>query len=122
LVDSITLTTHFAMDINSFFANNSTLTNFINNLMAILQISDTSRVKVVGVYTGSLLINVVIEAATTTSATTVSSSTPVSDPSSLTNLNNLLTSSINSGAYSAQMASNVAPVQTVSTTTNYISP
>lgn len=56
LVDSISLTTHFAVDINTFFSGDH-LSNFINNLCALLKITDTSRVKVVGVYTGSVIVN-----------------------------------------------------------------
>lgn len=61
VVDSISLTTHFAVDINTFFTSNA-ITSFINNLCAILKITDTSRVKVVGVYSGSTVVNAIIEA------------------------------------------------------------
>lgn len=61
VVDSISLTTHFAVDVNTFFTSNA-LSSFINNLCAILRITDTSRVKVVGVYSGSTIVNTVIEA------------------------------------------------------------
>ena len=38
LTESIQLTTHFAMDIKDFFNSNSHLTNFINNICALLNI------------------------------------------------------------------------------------
>lgn len=60
LTASIQLTTHFAMNISDFFNNNSTVTNFINSLCALLNIVDTSRVKVVGVYAGSVQITTVV--------------------------------------------------------------
>jgi hypothetical protein len=121
LVDSISLTTHFAIDINTFFSNNSTLTNFINNLCALLKISDTSRVKVVGVYSGSTVVSTVIEAATTSTPTTASNSTTTSDPTDLSNINNLITQSINSGSYNTLMGS-IAPVESVTSTPNFLNP
>jgi hypothetical protein len=119
LVDSITLTTHFAMDINAFFSSNA-ITNFINNLCAMLQITDTSRVKVVGVYTGSVVVSAVIEAATTSSNNTVSSDTPTSDPNSLAAINTLLNNNINNGSFGSAMGSNIGNVQTVITSANYL--
>jgi hypothetical protein len=96
LVDSISLTTHFAMDINTFFSTNA-LTNFINNLCAMLSITDTSRVKVVGVFTGSVVVSAVIEAATTPTNTTISNSSTTSDPSSLASVHAALNDKINTG-------------------------
>lgn len=40
------------MDINQFYADDG-VTKFINRMCALLQITDYSRVKVVGVYAGS---------------------------------------------------------------------
>jgi hypothetical protein len=60
LTDSIRLTTHFAMNISEFFSN-SVATSFINNLCALLKIKDTSRVKIVGIYAGSIAITTFIE-------------------------------------------------------------
>lgn len=121
LVDSISLTTHFSMDINSFFSS-SAITNFINNLCALLQITDTSRVKVVGVFSGSTIVNAVIDAASLPANTTVSNSTSTSDPSSLTAVNDLLNSHISNGTFASTMTGNVGPVQTVTSTINYLSP
>lgn len=56
ITESVQLTTHFAADISTFFSSNSTITNFINNLCALLNIVDTSRVKVVGVFSGSVAV------------------------------------------------------------------
>ncbi len=61
VTDSIQLTTHFAMNASDFFTN-SVMSNFIDNLCALLGIVDQSRVKVVGVHSGSAIIDVVIEA------------------------------------------------------------
>ena len=52
LTETVQLTTHFAMSVNDFFTGN-TLTSFISNLCALLGVTDTSRVKVVGVIDGS---------------------------------------------------------------------
>jgi hypothetical protein len=52
LTNSIQLTTRFAMDIATFF-NIDGQTKFIDRIAALLGISDVSRIKVVGVFTGS---------------------------------------------------------------------
>lgn len=54
------------MDINAFFAADGQ-TKFIDRMCAVLGITDTSRVKIVGVYSGSVELVVVIDepAATT---------------------------------------------------------
>jgi hypothetical protein len=59
LSDNIQLTTHFAMSVNDFFTNN-VLSSFISNLCALIGITDTSRVKVVGVVSGSIAVSTVI--------------------------------------------------------------
>lgn len=56
LSESVQLTTHFSININDFFSSTNAITNFINNLAALLQITDTSRIKVVGVHSGSTTI------------------------------------------------------------------
>lgn len=53
LVNSIQLTARFAMPITEFFANDGA-TTFINRMSALLGITDTSRIKIVGVYEGSV--------------------------------------------------------------------
>jgi len=53
VADTIQLSTQVAMSISAFFASNSTITNFINNLCAFLNIKDTSTVKIVGVYSNT---------------------------------------------------------------------
>jgi hypothetical protein len=54
LSETVQLTTHFAMNASDFFSNSSLQTNFIDRLSAVLGITDKSRVKIVGVYQGSL--------------------------------------------------------------------
>lgn len=53
LTNSIQLTTKFDMNIDDFYKDDG-VTKFINRLCALLQITDTSRVKVVGVWSGSV--------------------------------------------------------------------
>jgi len=93
LTESIQLTTHFSLPIDQFFSNSNPVTNFINNLCALLNIVDTSRVKVVGVHSGSTIV--------TTSITP--STQNVSDPSVQT-ISNTAQTNINSGSYSAAMS------------------
>ena len=60
LTNSIQLTARFAMNIDDFFRDDG-VTRFINRMCALLSINDTSRVKVVGVYAGSVQLVTVIE-------------------------------------------------------------
>jgi hypothetical protein len=93
LTETLQLTTHFSMDINKFFSDNSRITTFINNVCALLNITDTSRVKVVGVYSGSTTVTAVILPPGSTS--------PSSDPS-LPTAAGTLSGAISSGsAYTA---------------------
>lgn len=55
LVDSVQLTTHFIMKPEEFFQN-TVMSSYINNLCALLSITDTSRVKIVGVYQASTIV------------------------------------------------------------------
>jgi hypothetical protein len=73
LSETLQLTTHFSMDINTFFSNPGYLTDFITNLAALLNVTDTSRIKVVGVLSGSTTIATILLPAT--------GSSPASDPS-----------------------------------------
>lgn len=74
VTDSIQLTTHFAMNASDFFTD-TVMSNFIDNLCALLGIIDQSRVKIVGVHSGSAIIDAVIEAENGTEAA------PGDDPS-----------------------------------------
>jgi hypothetical protein len=49
------------MDINDFFTNGGQ-TLFIDRMCAVLQINDTSRLKIVGILRGSVVIDAVLEA------------------------------------------------------------
>lgn len=60
LTNSIQLTTKFDMNIDDFYKDDG-VTKFINRLCALLKITDTSRVKVVGVWAGSVNIVTNIE-------------------------------------------------------------
>lgn len=53
LTNSIQLTAKLDMSIDDFYKNDG-VTLFIDRMCAVLGITDTSRVKVVGVYTGSV--------------------------------------------------------------------
>jgi len=96
VTDTIQLTTHFAMNISDFFNSNTSVTNFINNLCALLNIVDTSRVKIVGVFSGSTTI-------TTTVTDSINSTTNSTDPS-LSSINSTLNTIISNGTFSANMS------------------
>ena len=79
LTETIQLTTRFSIDVADFFANNK-LSSFISNLCALLGITDTSRVKVVGVFDGSTIVQ-----------TTIVSSSAPNEPTTSTVQNTLTT-------------------------------
>ena len=60
LTNSIQLTARFDMDIADFFTNNGQ-TKFIDRICSLLQITDTSRLKIVGIYNGSVTIDAYID-------------------------------------------------------------
>jgi hypothetical protein len=60
LTNSIQLTARFSMDINDFYANDGQ-TKFIDRVCAVLGIVDTSRLKIVGIYNGSVIIHAYID-------------------------------------------------------------
>jgi hypothetical protein len=94
LVESIQLTTHFAMTASQFYTN-TVMSSYIDNLCALLKITDFSRVKIVGVYTGSIAVT------STIAAPTDSSSPPLSKISAL------IDQSIISGALASNLSAAV---------------
>lgn len=74
LTDTIQLTTHFAMNASDFFTNTAQST-FISNLCALLGITDTSRVKIVGVVSGSTIVTTSIVDSSSTNNTNSTNST-----------------------------------------------
>ena len=93
LTESVQLTTHFSLPIDQFFNNNNAITNFINNLCALLNIVDTSRVKVVGVHSGSTVVT-----------TSITPSTQNVSDTSVSAASTAATAAINSGSYSAALS------------------
>jgi len=96
------------MDINDYYKDSSIGTNFIDRLSALLQIKDVSRVKIVGVRTGSLII--------------VSQITPPADGSAnMATENTNLRKAISSGQF-VQTMSSIGKVTTVSSTYSVVTP
>lgn len=60
LTTSVQLTARFDMDVSEFNSIGGQ-TLFINRMCALLDIQDTSRFKIVGIYTGSVIIDSVID-------------------------------------------------------------
>ena len=110
LSDSIQLTTHFAMNASDFFSN-TVMSSFISNLCALLNIRDQSRVKVVGVYAGSAIVDVYIAANGSASAAAGA------DPAQQT-IANALAQAINDGTFSSSMA-NVVGYQVIRATSSF---
>lgn len=99
VTDSIQLTTHFSMAPEDFFVD-TVMSNFIDNLCALLGIVDQARVKIVGVHSGSAIIDTVIEAENSTESS-------AGADSSMAEISTALTSIINNGTFAAVMESNV---------------
>ena len=59
LTNSIQLTVRFAMSYDEFFNKNGR-TLFIDRMAALLDIDDVSRIKVVGIFSGSVVMKVYI--------------------------------------------------------------
>lgn len=111
LVETVQLTTHFAMKPEDFFAN-TVMSSFIDNLCALLGVTDTSRIKVVGVYSGSTIVKTMILPASltadnstngTSNATSSSNVTLSSTEPSLAQVQKTLASIIQNGSYSGSM-------------------
>jgi archaellum component FlaF (FlaF/FlaG flagellin family) len=68
LTNAIQLTLRFAVDVNSFFSTNGP-TRLVDRICAIFNITDQSRVKIVGVYTGSTAVSMIISTANNGSTT-----------------------------------------------------
>ena len=81
LTDTIQLTTKFAIQAPEFFTNDLRST-FISNLCALLGITDYSRVKIVGIRTGSVIIDTLI---TEPVSTETNSGTSTGNPTNPTN-------------------------------------
>lgn len=67
----IQLTTSFAITEAEFFASDGPRTNLINNIAALMGITDTSRIKIVGIKAGSVQVSVHIVPAQATSSDNV---------------------------------------------------
>ena len=115
LKETIQLTTHFAITEAEFFASDGPQTNFINNLAALLLIQDTSRIKIVGVKSGSVEIIAAITPEDSDSSTTVAGDATMAE------VQTRLGSTIGTASYNSALGSGVGTVLT-STATYYEDP
>lgn len=103
LIESIQLTTHFAMTPSQFFVS-TVMSSYIDNLCALLSITDRSRVKIVGVYTGSTIVkSMILPASNSTGNSTSSNSSSNSTEPALPAVQATINSLIASGTYSSSM-------------------
>ena len=75
------------------------MTNFITNLCALLNIVDTSRIKIVGVHSGSTAVTSVITPSIGTSTNNTNSTNSTSTGPSLATISTNLNNHINSGYF-----------------------
>ena len=99
------------------------MSSFIDNLCALLGVTDTSRVKIVGVYTGSTIVKTMILPPNTNNSTdnstdnsTSSSIDPATLEPTLAQVQQTLASLIQNGTYSGSML-NATGYQVITSTT-----
>lgn len=110
LTDTIQLTTHFAMNASDFFTNSAQST-FLSNLCALLGITDISRVKIVGVVSGSTVVTTTIVDGSTANGTNGTNST---GGSTLTQITAMLSANSSSIGASLGAALNTTTLAVVS--------
>lgn len=120
LTNSIQLTSRFSMDINDFFSNNGQ-TLFIDRMCALLQINDTSRLKIVGVYNGSVTVISFIEAPKI-SSTDGSALTQSQQMASIQATQNLLNQVVADGSLNSALSTggSLGPLLSVSSTVHLL--
>lgn len=109
------------MNVNDFF-NNNVLSSFISNLCALIGITDTSRVKVVGVFTGSTIVQTVIVDGSSSNSTNGTSTNSTGGASlaqiqAAINNNNAMISSSLATSLNTTVISLSSTLYTVTTTT-----
>ena len=108
LTNAIQLTLRFAVDVNSFFSTNGP-TRLVDRICAIFNINDQSRVKIVGVYTGSTAVSVIISTANNGSTTA-----NVTDTQEVIALNEQANALLNSGVMTKETAAIGLPLLAMS--------
>lgn len=102
LTNSIQLTARFAMNIDDFFRDDG-VTKFINRMCALLSINDTSRIKIVGVYAGSVnIVSFVLPPPIPLDSSTVNMN--AAQLAEITSIQATLNNAINDGSFSSNMA------------------
>ena len=102
LTNSIQLNARLQMDINQFF-NLDGITLFRDRMCAVLGINDTSRLKIVGVYKGSVDITAFIEESPTTTTANASSAKPSIGATEMNALNDKIKALSSSGALNSAL-------------------
>jgi len=108
LVSTIRLTARFEMPIEDFYTADGE-TKLVDRMAALLQISDASRIKIVGVASGSTVVNVDIDAvqpAANDDGTTPNQGTTADEIVNLQAENTALQGIINDGSFAADLTAN----------------
>lgn len=100
LTNAVQLTMLFAININDFFSSNGP-TRLVDNMCAILGINDQSRVKIVGVYTGSTNVSILITPSSATNDSTSFNS--AADLQAAIDLQNQINAANTNGSIGAQL-------------------
>ena len=114
VADSIELSATFDITPSAFMTD-SVMNSYIDNIANLLSITDLSRIKIVGVHTGSTVVDTVIEADNFTN------STPNASPD-ISNMSDTLAASIANGSFTAIMQANVGSTVLVVTSAFHQTP
>ena len=114
VADSIELSATFDITPSAFMTD-SVMNSYIEKIANLLSITDLSRIKIVGVHTGSTVVDTVIEADNFTN------STPNASPD-ISNMSDTLAASIANGSFTAIMQANVGSTVLVVTSAFHQTP
>ena len=114
VADSIELSATFDITPSAFMTD-SVMNSYIDNIANLLSITDLSRIKIVGVHTGSTVVDTVIEADNFTN------STPNASPD-ISNMSDTLAASIADGSFASTMQANVGSTVLVVTSALHQTP
>lgn len=103
LINSVQLTARFAISMDDFFRSDGAA-RFVNKMCALLKITDTSRVKIVGIYTGSVQLVAIIEPAMIDLANSTQADR-IAEYDDVTYMQRLMTELIGNGTFRTEMSS-----------------
>ena len=102
LTNSIQLTARLDIDINSFYSINGA-TIFIDRVCSVLGIVDQSRLKIVSIYNGSVVLTTYIDESSTTNTSNSTSANNTASAQEMANLQNIINNANSNGSLGASL-------------------